>query len=74
VLVFNKIKPEDCVFGDSIGEGIYTQIRSFPDQVLNYRCVRQREGGMVERLAKQEVCHQNNEKARDHQFQTCRSH
>jgi hypothetical protein len=23
VLVFNKIKPEDCVFGDSIGEGKY---------------------------------------------------
>jgi len=20
-LIFNKIKPEDCVFGDSLGEG-----------------------------------------------------
>jgi hypothetical protein len=47
VLVFNKIKPEDCVFGESIGEGIYTLTSSIPDQVLNYRCVWQREGWMA---------------------------
>lgn len=27
MLVFNKIKPEDCVFGDSIGEGAFGNVR-----------------------------------------------
>ena len=27
LLIFNNIKPEDCVFGDSLGEGTHHQIK-----------------------------------------------
>jgi hypothetical protein len=71
VLIFNKIKPEDCVFGDSIGEGKLLHSQASSNQVLNYRCIRQREGGVAKGQAKQKVRYQDNEEARYHHFKAC---
>jgi hypothetical protein len=44
------VKPEDCVFGDSIGEGrfIFSQ-QHVCQPFLNYRCFWQRKSWMAKR-------------------------
>jgi hypothetical protein len=56
--IFDKIKPEDCVFGDSLGEGKYhpfaQNYRNFfnklpyPSNLFLSRCFWKRQGGLVE--------------------------
>ena len=67
VLVFDGVKPEAVVFGDSLGEGKHQSkwhhfiISPFPTITANFsyqfRCIRKCESRMVEESCRQKVRH-----------------
>ena len=67
VLVFDGVKPEAVVFGDSLGEGKHQRKRLnfiiclFPTKTANFsyhfRCIRKCESRMVEESCRQKVRH-----------------
>ena len=71
-LIFNNIKPEDCVFGDSLGEG--TTSKPGSNEWLLFRCVWKCKNWVAQEQPRQEVRDQDHEEKRYYTEQACISH
>ena len=79
-LIFDGIKPEAVVFGDSLGEGKHRMrdIYELENKQLTFldvcRCIWQCKSRVDEDNSRQKVRHKDNEKGGDYCKQACRSY